>query len=113
MEDDYLEYLLNTYSKEVECVYKSETFSVRDNGAIMRHPKDGVRPRPNDNKWTFGRPSEVNGYMLFCSERVHRIVATAFHGEAPTKDHVVDHIFTCEYLERHSVENWRNREFYY
>ncbi|MBO4332928.1 MAG: HNH endonuclease [Paludibacteraceae bacterium] len=94
MKNNYLDNLLNTYSQEVECVYKNEKYSVRDNGAIMRHPKEGKRPRPNDNKWTFGVPSFGTGYMLFCGERVHRIVATAFHGEAPSKDHVVDHIDT-------------------
>ena len=76
----------------MECDYKGEHYSVRDNGAIMRHAKD--KKRPNDNKWTFGRKDPESGYMRFCNEAVHRIVATAFHGEAPSPQHVVDHIDT-------------------
>lgn len=106
MENNYYDNLLNTYSQEVECVYKNEKYSVRDNGAIMRHPKEGKRPRPNDNNWTFGVPSLETGYMLFCSERVHRIVATAFHGEAPSKDHVVDHIDTNRHNNRADNLRW-------
>ena len=29
-------------------------YSVRDNGSVMRHPQEGKKPRPLDNKWTFG-----------------------------------------------------------
>lgn len=32
--------------------------------------------------------------MEIASVRVHRIVATAFHGNPPTKEYVVDHIDT-------------------
>ena len=32
--------------------------------------------------------------MEIASERVHRIVATVFHGDSPTSEHVVDHIDT-------------------
>ena len=30
---------IDDYKVEVSCEYKGETYSVRDNGAIMRHPK--------------------------------------------------------------------------
>lgn len=36
--------------------------------------------------------NEKTGYMLIAGVRVHRIVATVFHGGAPTKEHIVDHI---------------------
>ncbi len=44
--------------------------------------------------WTFGIKHIENGYMYISQERVHRIVATAFHGEPRSKDLVVDHIDT-------------------
>lgn len=75
-----------------ECDYKGEHYSVRDDGAIMRHQHEGTRKRKNDEVWTLGNPNVSTGYMDFCGERVHRIVATAFHGEAPSSQHVVDHI---------------------
>ena len=40
--------LLNTFTEVKECDYKGEHYSVRDNGAIMRHPKT-TRVRPKDN----------------------------------------------------------------
>lgn len=43
------------FRQEAECIYKDERYSVRDNGAVFRHPRDGKRPRPTDNQWTFGR----------------------------------------------------------
>lgn len=96
---------VNDYSSEVNCIYKGEKYSVRDNGAILRHPCEGKRPRPSDNHWTFGKPNNRTGYMEIASVRVHRIVATAFHGEPPTKEHVVDHIDTNKRNNR--VENLR------
>ena len=50
--------------REVDCIYDDEKYSVRDNGAVMRHPRTGKRPRPTDNKWTFGKPNNQNGYRL-------------------------------------------------
>ena len=41
---------INNFKVEVSCEYKGEIYSVRDNGAIMRHPKKGCRIRPLDNK---------------------------------------------------------------
>ena len=45
-----LEQLINIFTEVRECDYKGEHYSVRDNGAIMRHPKTtrgsgGVRVR--------------------------------------------------------------------
>ena len=85
---------VNDFKQEIECIYKDEKYSVRDNGAVFRYPRDGKRPRKYDNFWTFGKPNDKHGYMEIASVRVHIIVATAFHGPKPTKEHVVDHIDT-------------------
>lgn len=95
-DDDFIEVM--------ECDYKGEHYSARDNGAIMRHAKD--KKRPKDNKWTFGRKDPASGYMRFCNEAVHRIVATAFHGEAPSSQHVVDHIDTNHCNNRPTNLRW-------
>jgi len=97
---------VNDYKQEKECVYKGEHYSVRDNGSVLRHPKDTKRPRPIDNQWTFGKPNEKTGYMEIAAVRIHRIVATAFHGEPPTKQHVVDHIDTNKRNNRHENLRW-------
>ena len=81
------------YSREVDCEYKGEKYKVRDNGAILRMPREGKPKRPKDLIWTFGETIS-RGYAWFCGEAVHRIVAIAFLGEPPTKQHVVDHIDT-------------------
>lgn len=86
--------LLNEFDEFKECFYKDEQYSVRDNGAVMRHRRRGMRKRKLDNVWSFGTPNHFTGYLDFCGERVHRIVATAFHGAAPSDQHVVDHIDT-------------------
>jgi len=83
---------VNEFNLEKECIYKGERYSVRDNGAIFRHQPNGKRARPNDNKWTFGKESSANPYLHISNIRVHRIVATAFHGEPPDPKYVVDHI---------------------
>ena len=96
---------INDFTREVECIYKDERYAVRDNGAVFRYPRDGKRPRKYDNFWTFGKPNIVHGYIEIASVRVHAIVATAFLGPKPTKEHVVDHIDTNRRNNR--VENLR------
>ncbi|WP_458400781.1 HNH endonuclease signature motif containing protein [Mailhella sp.] len=86
--------LLKNFDSEKECVYKEEHYSVRDNGSILRHPKEGKKPRKLDNIWTFGILDSKTGYLIYGGERVHRIVATAFHGTPPNSEYVVDHINT-------------------
>lgn len=79
------------YSQEKTCEYKGELYSVRDNGAVFRHAREGKRRRKDDEIWTFGKQNEQNGYMFINQVRVHQIVATAFHGEPSDKFLVVDH----------------------
>ncbi len=98
--------MLDDFEKEVECTYKGETYSVRDNGAVLRHPRIGNKPRPTDNVWTFGKYNAKTGYAEIAGERVHRIVATAFHGAAPTPQHVVDHIDTNRRNNRPENLRW-------
>ncbi len=94
------------FSQEVECSYKDERYSVRDNGAVLRHPRDGKRLRSTDNQWTFGEPNDKTGYMEIASVRVHRIVAFAFLGAPPNKEYVVDHIDTNKRNNRTENLRW-------
>lgn len=94
------------YKEVKECTYKGEHYSVRDNGAIMRHSREGKRVRKDDDKWTFGKTDENTHYNLIGIERVHRIVAYAFLGEPPTKQHVVDHIDTNRQNNRPENLRW-------
>jgi hypothetical protein len=100
---------LNDFKYVVECVYKGERYSVRDNGVVLRHIRKGKRPRKYDNQWTFGKPNGKTGYMEIASVRIHRIVATAFHGVPPTKEHVVDHIDTNRRNNRPENLRWVTR----
>lgn len=104
-----MENLIETYSCILECYYKNEQYSVRDNGAILRHSPNNKRPRPTDNQWTFGKLNLKTGYLEIASVRIHRIVATAFHGEAPTKEHVIDHIDTNKQNNRPENLRWVTR----
>lgn len=95
------------FSLEVrECDYKCEHYSVREDGAIMRHQRKEQRKRKLDDVWTLGTQNDATGYMDFCGERVHRIVATAFHGPAPSEQHVVDHIDTNRHNNRPKNLRW-------
>lgn len=97
------------FSREIACIHKGEQYLVRDNGKVLRQPPLGKKPRVHDNKWTFGKPNAKTGYLEISSVRVHRIVATAFHGEPPTKEHVVDHIDTNRHNNRPQNLRWVTR----
>lgn len=99
---------INEYTEEKSCVYRGEEYIVRDNGAILRKSIPNKRKRNYDNEWTFGKPS-TNGYLAIASVPIHRIVATAFHGEPPTKEHVVDHIDTNKRNNRPNNLRWITR----
>ncbi|MDF2380196.1 HNH endonuclease [Nostoc ellipsosporum NOK] len=100
---------INHFEIEIECIYKEEKYSVRDNGAVFRYPINSKRPRPTDNNWTFGKLNSKSGYLEIASVRIHRIVATAFNGEPPTKEHVVDHIDTNKQNNRPDNLRWVTR----
>lgn len=97
---------LDDYKEVKECTYKDEHYSARDNGAVLRHQREGQRKRKLDGVWSFGTLNIAIGYMDFCGERVHRIVATAFHGPAPSEQHVVDHIDTNRQNNRPENLRW-------
>lgn len=102
--------MINDYFQVKECTYKDENYSVRDNGSVCRHSRDNKPLRKKyDDIWTFGNQNNKTGYMEIASIRIHRIVATAFHGEPPTKEHVVDHIDTNKCNNRPENLRWVTR----
>jgi len=102
------ENLIDIYNEVRECDYKGEHYSVRDNGAIMRHP-NGYRKRPADNQWTFGNKDVKTGYMTTLGVRVHIVVATAFYGANDSTIMVVDHIDTNRCNNRPENLRWITR----
>lgn len=99
----------NDYKEERSCMFKGEEYLVRDNGAVLRKTQPQGKPRKLDNLWTFGKLNSKTGYLEIASVRVHSIVATAFHGGAPTKEHVVDHIDTNKQNNRPENLRWITR----
>lgn len=104
MEED----LLDRFEAEREIEYQGEKYLVRDNGAVCRRGRIGLRKRPLDDRWTLGQPNASTGYMQISSHVVHRIVALAFHDQ-PTEDYVVDHIDTNRQNNRADNLRWVTR----
>lgn len=100
---------VDDYKEVKDCIYKGERYSARDNGAVMRHRREGMRVRKDDNVWTFGKPNDRTGYMEIAGQQVHRIVAYAFHGAPPTSQHVVDHEDTNRRNNRPGNLRWLTR----
>ncbi|TWI30969.1 HNH endonuclease signature motif containing protein [Paracoccus sulfuroxidans] len=100
---------LENFNTEVECVYRDENYCVRDNGSVLRRARQNQRKRPLDETWTFRNPSKSDGYMAISDHKLHRIVATAFHGKQPSKGHVVDHIDTNRRNNRPENLRWVTR----
>ena len=100
---------VNDYSEEKSCAYKDEEYLVRDNGAVLRKARPNQRVRKLDNEWTFGKLNSKTGYLEIASVRVHRIVALAFQGQPPTKEHIVDHMDTNRQNNRPSNLRWITR----
>lgn len=100
---------INDFEIEKECVYQGEKYCVRDNGAVLRYPKNNAKQRILDNKWTFGKVGN-HGYLYIASKGIHRIVATAFHGENLSKEYIVDHIDTNKQNNRPENLRWITKE---
>ncbi len=96
---------INEYTRETICEYKGELYSVRDNGAVMRHLREGKKARKLDNIGTFGTKNKVSGYMMINSHRVYIIVAKAFIPGNEDGKMIVDHKDTNRCNNR--VENLR------
>jgi hypothetical protein len=101
--------LLDQFERELEADYRGDIYRVRDNGAVCRQRRSDRQKRPLDGVWTFGSPNDTTGYMDIGCEVVHRIVATAYHGEQPSKDHIVDHIDTNRRNNRPENLRWITR----
>lgn len=97
---------INQFKRQVDCAFKGEIYSVRDNGAVFRHSRKNKPKRKLDDQWTFGTPNNY-GYLLIASEVVHRIVAYAFLGEPPSeRQNIVDHIDTNRQNNRPENLRW-------
>lgn len=102
--------LIEVFDYEMQCEYKGRQYLVRDNGAILRLPKEGGRISRWDNVWTFGRKNPDNGYMILSGNiRVHQVVCTAFHGPEPKPHMVVDHIDNNRCNNRPDNLRWLTR----
>ncbi len=98
----------DNFLREVACIYKGESYTVRDNGSVWRHAPQGRKGRPADNQWTRGKLNAKAGLEI-ASVPIHRIVATAFHGNPPSSEYVIYHIDTDKQNNRPENLRWITR----
>ena len=60
---------IDDFHEEKTCTYKNETYSVRDNGAVLRHCGNSERKRKIDDIWTFGTLDD-KGFMRIGGEKM-------------------------------------------
>lgn len=96
------------YNIEKELFFKDEHYLIRDNGAICRLAREGKLSRKTDGVWTFGRVTD-EGYVVIGDQRVHRLVAMAFHGMPENESLVVDHIDENRQNNRPENLRWLTR----
>ena len=60
---------INNFKTEKTCIYKDESYSVRDNGAVLRHSKENTRKRKIDEIWTFGNVDD-KGFLRIGGEKI-------------------------------------------
>jgi hypothetical protein len=70
---------------EIICIYKEERYSVRDNGVVLKHSHSGENPRPTQQPMDFWQTEFEDHLLEIASVRIHRLIATVFRGEPPTK----------------------------
>ncbi len=100
---------VGVFKEERTCLYRGQSYSVRDNGAICMHARPNARRRKLDEVWTFGKEG-AHGHLYLNNQAVHRIVATAFSEDGLEKpDLVVDHIDTNRVNNRPENLRWVTR----
>lgn len=96
------------YSIEKGVSLEGRRYLVRDNGAIFRFARHHNSKYDLDEIWTFGT-LDKSGYLRVGRLPAHHIVATAYHGPAPSESHVVDHIDRDRQNNSYSNLRWITR----
>ena len=55
---------INEYTRETTCEYKGEVYSVRDNGAVMRHAREG-------KKFSFFSAKAIKSRSVLSAKQMH------------------------------------------
>jgi hypothetical protein len=100
---------LDRYDRQIEIEINSDRYLVRDNGAVYRMHRPGLRRSSLDEVWTFGTIDEGSGYLRIGRHLIHRIVAFAYLGPPPSNGHVVDHIVMNRGNNRPGNLRWLTR----
>lgn len=103
-----MERLLNSYKEQRACIYKNEHYSVRDNGAVLRHTREGKRMRKTMRKWLLlGAFFALSG-TLFAQTPVDSVsVAQASETIARYKLYPTNNMWTFLKLDTRTGRIWQ------